>query len=75
MCIAVPAKIVRKSPDGKMAEADFGGSILRDVDLSLVEADVGDYVLVHAGFAIEVLNSEEAVETLKLWEELLKAGT
>ncbi|MGC8961884.1 MAG: HypC/HybG/HupF family hydrogenase formation chaperone [Candidatus Bathyarchaeia archaeon] len=75
MCLAVPAKIVRKSADGRTAEADFGGSILREVDLSLVEAEIGDYVLVHAGFAIEVLNPKEATETLKLWKELLRAGT
>jgi hydrogenase expression/formation protein HypC len=75
MCLAVPAKIIGKSADGRTAKADFGGSIVRDVDLSLVEAEVGDYILVHAGFAIEVLNPEEAVETLRLWEELLKAAT
>jgi len=74
MCLAVPAKVIEKSPDGKTAKVDFGDSITREVDVSLVEADIGDYVLVHAGFAIEVLNPKEAAETLKAWEELLKAA-
>ena len=46
---------------------------MRDVDVTLVEAKVGDYVLVHAGYAIQILDKEEALETLRLWEEILKA--
>jgi len=46
---------------------------LREVDITLVEAKVSDYVLVHAGYAIQVLSEEDAQETLRLWNELLEA--
>ncbi|UCE91888.1 MAG: HypC/HybG/HupF family hydrogenase formation chaperone [Methanobacteriota archaeon] len=68
MCLAVPAEI--KSIDGKTGEADFGG-VRRSVNLSLVEASVGDYVIVHAGYAIEVMDREEAEKTLELFREML----
>lgn len=68
MCLAVPAEI--KSISGTTGEADFGG-VTRSVNLSLVEADVGDYVIVHAGYAIEVMNREEAEKTLELFREML----
>ena len=71
MCLAIPAKVV-KIQNGK-AEVDFGEGILREVDVSLVEVKIGDYVLVHAGYAIQVLSREEAEETLRLWRELLEA--
>ena len=68
MCLAVPAEI--KSVEGTTAEVDFGG-VVRSVNLSLVSAKVGDYVIVHAGYAIEVLDREEAEKTLELFRELL----
>jgi hydrogenase expression/formation protein HypC len=71
MCLAIPARVIEKR--GDVAEVDFGGGVIREVDLTLVEADVGDYVLVHAGFAIQVLEEEEAEETLRLWKEILEA--
>jgi hydrogenase expression/formation protein HypC len=46
--------------------------VLREVNVSLVEAEVGDYVLVHAGYAIQVLDEQEALETLRLWDEILQ---
>ena len=70
MCLAVPGKIL--SIEGKDADVDFGG-ITRKVNVSLVKADVGEYVIIHAGFAIQVVDREEAEETLKLWEEILAA--
>lgn len=73
MCLAIPAKVV-KIQDGK-AQVDFGEGVLREVDISLVEVKVGEYVLVHAGYAIQVLSREEAQETLRLWRELLEAET
>lgn len=71
MCLAIPARVIEKN--GDRARVDFGGGVLREVDLTLVEAGVGDYVLVHAGFAIQVLEEEEARETLRLWSEILEA--
>jgi hydrogenase expression/formation protein HypC len=53
---------------------DFGEGVLRDVNIALVEARVGNYVLVHAGYAIETLDEKEAIETLRLWKEILAAG-
>jgi hydrogenase expression/formation protein HypC len=69
MCLAVPGKIM--SIDGDQAEVDFGG-IRRKANVSLVEAKVGMYILIHAGYAIELIDEEEALETLKLWNEVLQ---
>ena len=68
MCVAIPAKI--KSIEGHLAEVEVGG-ISRTVSVELtpgVRKD--DYVLVHAGFAIHVIDEQEAGETMKLFEEL-----
>jgi hydrogenase expression/formation protein HypC len=71
MCLAVPGRIVEL--DGVNARVDFGG-ITREANVSLVpEAAVDSYVLVHAGFAIQVLNEEEAEETLSLFRQMVDA--
>lgn len=71
MCLAIPGKILEIN--GVTARVDFGG-VTRDADLSIMrEAKVGDYVLVHAGFAIQRLDQAEARETLGLFEELARA--
>lgn len=68
MCVAVPGKITAIN-DGS-AEVDFSG-VKRRVSLDLVpSAKKNDYVLVHAGFAIQVLQPAEAEETLKLFREI-----
>ena len=68
MCIAIPALI--KSIEDKEAEAELGG-VTRRISLWLTpEAKVGDYVLIHTGYAINILDQEEAEETLKLLEEI-----
>jgi len=70
MCLAVPARIMEIT--GDRAIADFGG-VKREIAISLLEdVKVGDYVIVHTGFAIETLDEEEAVETLRLWKEILE---
>ena len=69
MCLAVSAKILEIN--GDLAKADFGG-LVREVNVMLVNAKVGDYVLVHAGYAIQVINEKEAEETLMLWKEILE---
>jgi len=71
MCLAIPAKVV--SVKGDKAQVNFGEDVLREVNVTLVDAKTGDYVLVHAGYAIQVLNEEEAHETLRLWNEILEA--
>ena len=60
--------------DGTKANVDFGQGVLREVNVSLVEAKVGEYVLVHAGYAITVISEEEAKETLSLWNSVLQAS-
>jgi len=69
MCLAVPVKIV--SIDGDMAETEIAG-VRRRVSIAFTpEAKVGDYVLLHTGYAIGVVIDEaEAEETLKLLEEI-----
>lgn len=69
MCLAVPAKIIEES--GEDAKVDFGGGTLKNINVSLVEAKVGDYVIVHAGFAIQVLDLKTAQETLKMLNEIV----
>lgn len=68
MCLAVPVKIV--SIDGDQAETEIAG-VKRRVSIVLTpEAKIGDYVLLHTGYAISVLDQAEAEETLKLLEEI-----
>lgn len=68
MCLAIPGKIVSISDN--IAEVDVA-RVVRKASLQLLpEASVGDYVLIHAGFAIQLLDEDEALETLKLWEEI-----
>ncbi len=59
---------------GDVAKVDFGEKVLRDVNVALVDAKVGDYVLVHAGYAIQTMSEKDALETLSLWNEVLDAG-
>lgn len=72
MCLAVPLQV--KRIDGVMAEVEIGG-VSRQVSLALTpEARVGDYVLIHTGFAISVLDEGEARETLALFAEMEEAA-
>ena len=66
--MAIPGKIV--SIEGNMGNVDFGG-VTRQANLSMVEANVGDWAVVHAGFAIQIMDEEDAQETIRLWNELL----
>ena len=70
MCLAIPALVTRV--EGGKAQVDFGEGVLRDVNVSLVDAKVGEYVLVHAGYAIQTVDKEDALETLALWKEILE---
>ena len=69
MCLAIPARVT--SVKGEKAQVDFGEGVLRDVNVTLVDAKVGEYVLVHAGYAIQKMDEKEAKETLALWNEIL----
>jgi len=72
MCLAIPALI--KSINGQQAVADIEG-VTRDISLQLTpEAKVGDYVLLHTGYAISIIDPAEAEETLKLLREMAEAS-
>jgi len=72
MCLAIPALI--KSINGYQAEVDIEG-VTREISLQLTpEAEVGDYVLLHTGYAISIIDPAEAEETLKLLRELSEAS-
>jgi hydrogenase expression/formation protein HypC len=75
MCLSIPARIERI--EGEMADVSIGGTTFR-AGLQMVEnVRVGDYILLHAGFAIQKINEDEALETLKLLKEIdnANAGT
>lgn len=72
MCLGVPGKIVETYEKGglPMAKVDFGG-IFREACLSYVpEARVGEYCIIHVGFAISILSEKDAMETLALLKEM-----
>jgi hydrogenase expression/formation protein HypC len=72
MCLAVPAKLISKRDDLGLVEL---GGVEREVSLMLTpEAEVGQYLIVHAGFAINVMDEEEAGTTLALLNELAEAA-
>mgnify|MGYP003318348070 CR=1 FL=1 len=72
MCIAAPAKIVEIDTESNICAADFGG-VRQNARLDLLpDAEIGDYVLIHAGYAIEKLSEEAAKESLEAWDDLLE---
>lgn len=72
MCLAIPAKVISIEPDG-LATIDIEG-VRQSASIELVpDTAVGQYVLVHAGFALSTLDEEEAEETLKLFREMAEA--
>ena len=68
MCLAIPA-MVTALHDENMGTVNLGG-VEREVSLALVDAAVGDYVIVHVGIAISTVDEEEAKRTLELFAEL-----
>jgi hydrogenase expression/formation protein HypC len=72
MCLGVPGKIVETYEKGglQMAKVDFGG-VFREACLNYVpEAKVGEYCIIHVGFAISLLSESEAMETLELLKQI-----
>ena len=68
MCLSIPAKIV--SIDGSMAEVSVGGSLFKAGLHMIKDAKIGDYILLHAGFAIQKISEQEAADTLKILREM-----
>ncbi|MBW2971203.1 HypC/HybG/HupF family hydrogenase formation chaperone [Candidatus Woesearchaeota archaeon] len=69
MCLAIPGRIVRI--EGETAIVDFDG-IRKNVNLALVDAKVGDYIVANAGYAIKTLSNESAQESIKLFKQAAK---
>ncbi len=70
MCLAIPGKILVVDKKKSTALVDFDG-IKQNVIIALVQnPQVGDYVIVHAGYAIEQINEKEALEALETWKEI-----
>ena len=71
MCLAVPARITKI--EGTMAEAELGG-ITRQVSVLFTpDVKIGDYVVMHAGYAINILDQQEAEATFRLLEEVMSS--
>ena len=71
MCLAIHGKIIEINVD--VARVEYGQDVTNKANISLVDVKIGDYVLVHAGFAIQQMDIKDAMETLALWEEVLEA--
>jgi hydrogenase expression/formation protein HypC len=72
MCLAIPGKIIKIQDE--IANIQYGEGVTNKANVSMVDVKVGDYVLVHAGFAIKVMSEEDAKKTLAVWEEMLALG-
>lgn len=76
MCLAIPGKILDIYDEHglPMGRIDYAGTVNTACLAYVPEAQVGEYVLVHAGFALNVLDEEEAQKTLALWDEMVEAA-
>jgi hydrogenase expression/formation protein HypC len=71
MCLAIPGKVV-EIIDENRAIVDYGGT-RREANTIYVKPGIGDWVVVHAGFALQIMDEKDAMETLELWDEALEA--
>jgi hydrogenase expression/formation protein HypC len=72
MCLSVPARVIKKFAEERKAEVDYFGS-LKVISIGLVdEVEVGQYVLVHAGEGIQILDEANAQASLAVWKEVLE---
>lgn len=67
MCLSIPGKVIEI--EGEMAKVSVGGAIYNSSLQMLDDVKIGDYVLMHTGFAIQKISEEEAIETLKTFQE------
>lgn len=76
MCLGIPGKIteIHKADGRQMGKVDFGG-VIKETCLDFVpEAKVGDYCIIHVGFALNILDEHEAMETLELFRQIEQVG-
>lgn len=71
MCLGIPAKVVKIEENGMFATVDAEGVETRIAIGLLTDVKPGDYVMIHAGYAVEKVDQDEAKERLRIWEELL----
>ncbi|PKG33533.1 HypC/HybG/HupF family hydrogenase formation chaperone [Methanoregula sp.] len=71
MCVAIPAEVI-EIKDGNIGVVDYG-ELRQEVRLDLVDVKVGEFVLVHVGFAIQRLSREEGLETRALFKDVFSA--
>jgi hydrogenase expression/formation protein HypC len=71
MCVAIPAEVL-EIKEGNIGVVDYG-ELKQEVRLDLVDVKVGEYVLVHVGFAIQKLTREEGLETLEIFKQVYAA--
>lgn len=76
MCLAIPGKLVEMSDENglKMGVVDVNGTKTRACLEYVPEILPGQYTIVHAGFALKIIDEDEAAESLKLWQELIESG-
>ena len=76
MCLAIPGKLLQLSNENglKMGIIDVNGSKTKACLEYVPDIQVGQYTIVHAGFALKIIDEEEAAERLKLWQELIDSG-
>ncbi len=76
MCLAIPGRVVSITDENgmKMGTVDINGSLTRACLEYVPEIQIGQYTIVHAGFALKIIDEAEAAESLKLWDELLGKG-
>ena len=72
MCLAIPGKLLEIVDENglKMGTVDVNGSKTRACLEYVPDIQLGQYTIIHAGFALKIIDEEEAAESLKLWEEL-----
>lgn len=76
MCLAIPGELVELWEENglKMGTVDIGGSKTNACLEYVPDILIGQYTIVHAGFALKIIDAEEAAESLKLWDELIRSG-
>jgi len=76
MCLAIPGKLIELTTENglRMGIIDVNGSKTRACLEYVPDIQVGQYTIVHAGFALKIIDEAEAAESLKLWQELIESG-
>ena len=76
MCLGIPGKVVEIFDENgiQMGHVDYAGTISKACLAYVPEIKIGEYTIVHAGFAISVINEEEAMKTYEVWEEFVAAA-